>query len=196
MTPRWISVVLFAICCLAGAGQAAAQQGYTIREVEVKQEPFTDAATLATLPEKAIVTITKRQGGWMQITSAQANGWIRMLSVRLGEPGGSASTKSSSSSGGSWFASLFSLGRSSSSGAAVTTGVRGLDKEQITNATPNFAEVQKMQSYTVSKDKAQQFGQGDPRLGTQSIDYLEKPSGSFGSSGESTPPPGSSPFSN
>ncbi len=194
MRSRWISAVLFALLSLFVV-QAWAQQGYTIREVEVKQEPFTDAATLATLPEKAIVTITKRQGGWMQITSAQANGWIRMLSVRLGEPGGSASTKSSSS-GGSWFASLFSLGRSSSSGAAVTTGVRGLDKEQITNATPNFAEVQKMQSYTVSKDKAQQFAGSDPRLGTQSIDYLGKPSGSFGSSGESTPPPGSSPFSN
>lgn len=196
MTPRWISAVLFTVCCLAGAGQALAQQGYTIREVEVKQEPYTDAATVATLPEKTIVTITKRQGGWMQVTSAQANGWIRMLSVRLGEPGGAAATPSSSS-GGSWFASLFSLGRSSSSGAAVTTGVRGLDKEQITNATPNFAEVQKMESYTVSKDKAQQFAGSDPRLGTQKIDYLGAPSGSFGGSGgDSTPVPGSSPFSN
>ena len=73
MRSRWISAVLFALLSLF-AFQAWAQQGYTIREVEVKQEPFTDAATLATLPEKAIVTITKRQGGWMQITSAQANG--------------------------------------------------------------------------------------------------------------------------
>lgn len=194
MRSRWTSAVLFAVLSLAAA-QAWAQQGYTIREVELKQEPFTDAATLATLPEKTSVTITKRQGGWMQITSTPGNGWIRMLSVRLGEPGGTAST--SSSSGGSWFASLFSLGRSSSSGAAVTTGVRGLDKQQITNATPNLAEVQKMQAFTVSKDQAQQFAGGDPRLGTQKIDYLAKPSGSFGSSsGSSTPPPGSSPFSN
>jgi len=194
MRSRWISVVLFAVASLLAA-QAWAQQGYTIREVDLKQEPFTDAATLATLPEKTTVTITKRQGGWMQITSGQGNGWIRMLSVRLGDPGGTASTRSGGSS--SWFASLFSLGRSSNSGAAVTTGVRGLDKEQIANAAPNFGEVQKMESYTVSQDKARQFAGGNPRLGTQSIDYLAAPSGFFGgSSGGGTPPPGSSPFSN
>jgi len=86
--------LLFVACFLVGLGHAWAQQGYTIREVDVKKEPFNDAATLAKLPENTQLTITKRQGAWMEVTSVKANGWIRMLSVRLGEPGGAGSAKS------------------------------------------------------------------------------------------------------
>ena len=65
----------------------AAETGYTLKATEVKDKPFLDADTLATLPEKTTVEILTRQGAWMQIKTADAKqGWIRMLSVRLGSP--------------------------------------------------------------------------------------------------------------
>jgi hypothetical protein len=65
----------------------AAETGYTLKATEVKDKPFLDANTLATLPEKTTVEILTRQGAWMQIKTADAKqGWIRMLSVRLGSP--------------------------------------------------------------------------------------------------------------
>ena len=65
----------------------AAETGYTLKATEIKDKPFLDATTLATLPEKATVEIVTRQGAWMQIKTVDAKqGWIRMLSVRLGSP--------------------------------------------------------------------------------------------------------------
>jgi hypothetical protein len=106
-----------------------------------------------------------------------------MLAVRMGSPG---ETRSSG------LGSLFGIPRSGSSGASVTTGVRGLDKEQIQNAQPNFAELQKMQGFGVSRQDAQAFAGGDPRLASQRVDYL---TGSSALGAPAAPVPGSSPFS-
>jgi hypothetical protein len=174
-----------ALVLALGCGVAAAQSGYTIRDVAVKKEPYDDAATVGKLAEKAPVEVTKRLGGWLEIKSSTLTGWVRMLSVRMGSPG-------ETRSGSSGLGSLFGIGRSGSSGASVTTGVRGLDKEQIQNAQPNFAELQKMQGFGVSRQDAQAFAGGDPRLASQPVDYL---TGSSAAAVPSTPPPGSSPFS-
>ena len=155
---------LFFLSC----GLAWAQAGYTIREVEMKREPFDDAATVAKLAEKTPIEITRRQGAWMEVKSGQAAGWIRMLSVRMGAAG-------EARSGSSGLGALFNIGRTGSSGATVTTGVRGLDKEEIRNAKPNLAELQKMQGYAASRQDAERFAAGEPRLASQRVEYLRPP---------------------
>jgi hypothetical protein len=164
---------------------AWAQSGYTIRDVAVKQEPYDDAATVGKLAEKAPVEVTRRLGGWLEVKSGSLTGWVRMLSVRMGSPGATRS-------GSSGLGSLFGIARSGSSGASVTTGVRGLDKEQIQNAQPNFAELQKMQGFGVSRQDAQAFAGGDPRLASQQVEYL---TAGAAATAPATPVPGSSPFS-
>ncbi len=181
-----MKVFVTALALALGCGVATAQSGYTIRDVTVKKEPYDDAATVGKLAERAPVEVTKRLGGWVEIRSSAVNGWVRMLSVRMGSPGGTRS-------GSSGLGSLFNIARSGSSGAAVTTGVRGLDKEQIQNAQPNLAELQKMQGFAVSRQDAQAFAGGDPQLTSQRVDYLAAPS-AFGAPA-ATPVPGSSPFS-
>ncbi|MEO8007392.1 MAG: hypothetical protein ABI728_02580 [Betaproteobacteria bacterium] len=49
----------------------AAPSGYALKATEVRDKPFLDATTLATLPEKTSVDILTRQGGWMQIKAPQ-----------------------------------------------------------------------------------------------------------------------------
>ncbi len=178
-------VTAFALALALGCGVAAAQSGYAIRDVAVKQEPYDDATTVGKLAEKAPVEVTRRQGGWLEVKSSNLTGWVRMLSVRMGSPGGTRS-------GSSGLGSLFGIARSGASGAAVTTGVRGLDKEQIQNAQPNFAELQKMQGFGVSAQEAQAFAGGNPRLAPQRLDYL---TASPAAAASDTPVPGSSPFS-
>jgi hypothetical protein len=175
-----VSLLVFALGC----GLAWAQSGYTIRDVAVKQEPYDDAATVGKLAEKAPVEVTKRQGGWLEVKSANLTGWVRMLSVRIGSPGAVRS-------GSSGLGSLFGFARSGSTGASVTTGVRGLDKEQIQAAQPNFAELQKMQSYGVSKQDAQAFAAGNPALASQRVEYLTAPAAADAPAS----PPGASSFS-
>jgi hypothetical protein len=180
-----------ALVLALGCGVAVAQPAYTVRDVAVKKEPYDDATTVGKLAERAQVEVTKRLGGWVEIRSTTVSGWVRMLSVRMGSPG-------ETRTGSSGLGSLFGFARSGGSGASVTTGVRGLDKEQIQNAQPNLAELQKLQGFAVSKQDAQAFAGADPRLAPQRVDYLAAPS-AFGtpatSGAPATPVPGASPFS-
>ena len=63
---------LIALLALLIPTTYAAETGYTLKATEVKDKPFLDATTLATLPEKTTVEILMRQGAWMQIKTANA----------------------------------------------------------------------------------------------------------------------------
>jgi hypothetical protein len=159
----FLAALVFAL----GVGPAVAQEtGFAIRQTEVKKEPFSDAETVGTLAEKSQVKVLGRQGGWAQIESGLVAGWVRMLSIRM---------NSGQSSVVSGLKSLFSVARTGSSGTTVTTGVRGLDKEQIQNAKPNPEELKKLAGFAASKGDAEQFAAGDPQLKNQKVDYLPQP---------------------
>ena len=157
--------VAIAIAVLVLAAPAFAQEtGYAVRETEIKKEPYSDAQTLGTLAERAQVKVLDRQNGWMKIESGAQSGWVHMLSIRM---------DSGSSGFVSGLKSLFSVARTGSSGRTVTTGVRGLDKEDIKNAKPNPEEVKKLAGFVASRADAEKFAAGNPRLANQRIDYLQ-----------------------
>jgi uncharacterized protein YgiM (DUF1202 family) len=155
--------VAVAILVLVAAPAFAQETGYAVRETEVKKEPYIDAQTVGTLAEKAQVKVLARQNGWMQVESGSQSGWVRMLSIRM---------DSGSSGFVSGLKSLFSVARTGSSGRTVTTGVRGLDKEDIKNAKPNPEELKKLAGFAAGKVDAEQFAAGNPKLVNQKIDYL------------------------
>jgi len=86
-----------------------------------------------------------------------------MLAVRTGATEGAG--------GDSGLKHLFNVARGGSSGTAVATGVRGLDKEQIRNAQPNAAELARMAQFAASQADAERFANG-AGLAAQAIDYL------------------------
>jgi uncharacterized protein YgiM (DUF1202 family) len=153
-----------AVLLLVAAPAFAQETGYAVRETEVKKEPYSDAQTVGTLAEKAQVKVLDRQNGWTRIESGTQSGWVRMLSIRM---------DSGSSGFASGLKSLFSVARTGSSGRTVTTGVRGLDKEDIKNAKPNPEEVKKLAAFAASRGDAEKFAAGNPQLKTQKIDYLQ-----------------------
>lgn len=141
----------------------AVQVAYAVRSTEIKLLPFSDAATVATLDEKAKVNILLRQGGWVKINSGNGNGWVRMLSLR--------SDSTTKKTGDSGLQSMLNVGRSGSSGITTTTGIRGLSEEDLKNAQPNPEEFEKLQKYAVNKAKAEKFAR-DAKLKNQQLDYL------------------------
>ena len=161
---------LIAILAMLIATAYAAEIGYTLRATEVKDNPFLDANTVATLAEKTTVEIVTRQGAWMKVktTDAKQQGWIRMLSVRLGSP------DQKPQSGGSLLSALGIGSRPRpSTNSTVTTGVRGFSEEDLANAKPNAAEVEKMKSFAATPEEAAKLAASGKLAATQ-VAYFDE----------------------
>ena len=142
---------------------ALAEPATVIRATDLKQEPASDSATVSALPEQTAVDVIERKSGWMRVKSVSGEGWVRMLSLRLG---GSSAAKP----GASGVNQLFNVARTGSSGTQVTTGVRGLDAEQIANAQPNPAELAKLEKFAADRNAAEGFA-AQGKLAPASVAY-------------------------
>lgn len=158
---------LWMIGLLVWCGMAhAAETAYLVRATELKAKPFADAATVAKLEEQSKVDVLSRQASWMQVKAAAGTGWVKMLSVRMGNPGAQPAK-----SGDSGLSKIFNLATTGSSGSTVTTGVRGLSEEKLRNAQPNPADFKLMQGYAANKAEAQKFAKAG-QLKAEQMDYL------------------------
>ncbi|MFZ2301371.1 MAG: SH3 domain-containing protein [Gallionella sp.] len=150
---------------LSGALHAA-ESGTALKKDELKAEPFRDAKTVATLAAGDKVDILKKDGGWYQVKSARGKGWIRMLSIRKGE----------ARKGGSDASGVLALasGRAGTGKVVATTGVRGLNEEELKAAKFNEEELKLAESYASSKPEAAKFA-AQGKLVARPFDYLPAP---------------------
>jgi Bacterial SH3 domain len=143
---------------------ARAEPATLVRASELKATPATDAATIAELAASTPVDAGERNGGWIKVrTQAGAEGWLKLLVLRYGAAG-------AAKRGDSGISQAVNVARSGSSGTQVTTGVRGLDANDIQTARPNPAELAKMQGYAESKEGSSAFAQGG-KLRAQRVEY-------------------------
>jgi hypothetical protein len=149
-------------CSLARAGETA----YTVRATALKAKPYTDATTLEPLPEKSRVEIIVHKGSWYQVRTKGKTGWVKMLSLRLGE--------ASQKTGDTGFRTLFNVASTGSSGSTITTGVRGLSEENLLNPHPNPQALQELHGFEVGKAEAQQFARAG-KLEAEKMPYLPAP---------------------
>lgn len=152
-----------ALAC--GLAQAA-ETAYTVRATALKSKPYTDSATLEVLPEKRRVEIIVHKGSWYQVRMNGKTGWVRMLSLRLGE--------ASQKTGDTGFRTLFNVASTGSSGSTITTGVRGLSEENLLNPHPNPKALQELHGFEVGKPEAQQFARAG-KLEAEKMAYLPAP---------------------
>lgn len=160
---------LAAILLLVIPAAYAAETGYTLRATEVKDKPFLDAETVVTLPEKTTVEIVTRQGAWMQVKTKEVkSGWVRMLSVRLGSPDQKPQTSGN-------LLSAIGIGNRprTTSSSTVTTGVRGFSEEDLANAKPNPAEVERMKGFAAAPPEATDFAKAG-KLAAQEVAYFDE----------------------
>jgi hypothetical protein len=143
---------------------ALAEPAALTRATELKKEPATDAVKVADLAENTMVDAMERQGGWIRVrTQGGAEGWVKLLALRYGGPGAARP-------GDSGLSQAFNVARTGASGTQVTTGVRGLEAEQIANARPNPGELAKMGGYAADRDSAAGFA-SEARLEPRSVPY-------------------------
>ena len=131
---------------------AYAEPAITIKQVALKENAASDSKTIATLPANTTVDLVKREGAWVQLGSGSDVGWAKLFDIRLA----SAQTAPSKGGGAGGLGQVLGLASGQRS-ASVTTGVRGLDEDQIVKAQPNPQEFAKLVAFQVSKERAEQF---------------------------------------
>lgn len=142
----------------------AGETGYTYAATELKAKPFLDAGALLKLPERTPVEILARQGAWMQVKVNDKEGWLRLLSVRLGKP-------DQKNQSGNF---LTSIGFARPGGAATTTtGVRGFSEEDLKKAQPNAEQLKKMQSFAAATPDATSFA-ATGKLTSRKVTYYDE----------------------
>jgi len=155
------------ICALLLSGALyAAESGTALKADDLKKEPFRDAKTVAKLATGDKVDILKKDGGWYQVKSAKGKGWVRMLSIRKGD-----ARKGGSGAGG---VLALASGRAGTSKVVATTGIRGLNEEELKAAKFNDEELKHAESYASSKPEAAKFAVSG-KLAARAFDYLPAP---------------------
>lgn len=157
----------------AGAGLIAllaqAEPATTVRAIDLKQQPAADAATVGSLPAGSPVDLATRQGAWVQLKTEAATGWAKLFDVRLSATGGKRA------GGEDAIATTLGLATGTRT-ATVTTGVRGLDADALEHAVANPQQVQKLDGYASTPQRAQDFArQGN--LAPRSVDEPKSGSG-------------------
>jgi hypothetical protein len=157
-------------CCLGlllASGAWAGESGSALKNDTLRAEPFSDAKMAGSLNRGDKVDILERKGAWLRIKAGKSTGWVRLLSIKRGE-----ASKSSDASG------LLSVasGRAGTGQVVSTTGVRGLNEEELKSAKFNEEEVKKMEANSISADAAKKFAAGGG-LKTRKQDYLPEPKG-------------------
>jgi hypothetical protein len=155
---------------------AAQDQAFTNRDTELKERADAGSATVAALPANTAVKVMTRAGAWTQVQAAGKSGYVRVFHLRF-----PATVESSSASSGSSnpFAALGGLIGGSKQDDRVhvaTTGVRGLSKEDLKNATPDADALARMHSYRADKAQAERFAR-EGKLAEKKVDDPEAKGG-------------------
>lgn len=164
---RYFHILLVALL-LATPIAHAGESGAAVKAEELKAEPFRDAKTVGKLTTGDKVEILKKDGGWFQVKSGRGSGWVRMLSIRRGE-----ARKASAGSEVAGLAGLAS-GRTGTGRVVATTGIRGLNEEELKAAKYNEAELKLAESSLTSRAEAKKFA-ARGKLSARKLDYLPDP---------------------
>ena len=146
------------------ATPAIAAPGTIVKPTSVYAKPFLDAPVVSSLKEKAVVDILGADGAWTQVRTADGQtGWVRLLNVRPAASGSSSGVKGLLTAG--------NVVRTGSTGSTATTGAKGISKEDLDKAQPNFDEAKRLDSYRASPDDGRQYATG-ARLQAQRVEPL------------------------
>ncbi len=156
-------IIVTALLLLTHTIVLAAESGVALKVDDIRAEPFGDAKSVGKLAVSDKVEIVGKSGGWLQVSSSKGKGWVRMLSIRKGD----------AKKGANEAAGLLSLasGRAGTGKVVATTGIRGLNEEELKAAHFDENQVKLLESYAVTKVQAQKFA-NDGKLAARKVDYL------------------------
>lgn len=159
------------LCCLLSSLTFAEeiQLATVLQRSALLDAPYSDAKEITQLKAKQQVTVLQRRGGWYQVSSNGASGWLRMSRIRLGD----GTTSKPDGEGLSQTLRFLSTGRSGADGVTVATGIRGLDSADVSNAKPDHKAVEALSQFHVAPDEAKAFA-AQAQLQTQPLGYFKQ----------------------
>lgn len=161
---RTFLILILAAC----PAMAAPQEGaLIIRAGDLMAQPFIDAAKVAPVSANQPAVILERRGGWVKVEVNGKTGWLRTLNLRLAPGASTVAARPSTSVN-----RLASTLRTGSSGKTVTTGVKGLDDEDIRNASIDPEQVAKLAALAVPESSAREAA-ARKKLVENKLDYLK-----------------------
>jgi uncharacterized protein YgiM (DUF1202 family) len=162
---------LLLVASLLVSGTAlAGEAGTALKDDTLRAEPYADAASTGKIKRNDKLDILAKKGAWMQVKAGKSTGWVRLLSVKRG-----------AASGGNEAAGVLGLasGRAGTGQVVSTTGVRGLNEEDLKNAKFNEEEIKQLEANTLNADEGKSFAVAGG-LKARKLDYLPDPSKSGG----------------
>ena len=109
----------FAAAILLVSQIAAAQQVTISRDSTLQATPSTDAAAVGPVKQGTTAEVIGKQGTWVNVKTPAGTGWIFSFNVTYPSTGGSTA----------------SSGSRRPAPVTATAGIRGLEKEDMKNAT-------------------------------------------------------------
>ncbi|MFZ5723811.1 MAG: SH3 domain-containing protein [Pseudomonadota bacterium] len=162
-----LAALLLAALSLPAGSALAAENATIARDTELRAKPLNDAAVVTALKAKAAVSVLTRSGAWAQVSTADGkSGYVRLFNLRT----------SSGQKGDSGVGALASVFKTGSSGHSVSTGVKGLSEEDLTDAEPAPAEVEKLAGFQTADRDANESARL-AGLKPKAVDYLLPPDG-------------------
>ena len=154
-----LSVVLLA------AASAAAQQVTLERDSPLYAEPRLEAAQVTQLKRGASGDVIGKQGAWLNLKTAGSSGWLFSFNVRF-----QSQKAEGGDGGGSALGRVFGPRQNVNVTAAI--GIRGLDVQDLKQASFNAAQMKLLDGYTASKQAAEE-GARATGLGPEKVEYLD-----------------------
>lgn len=154
------------LVALLAAASAAAQQVTLERDSPLYAEPRLESAQVTQLKQGAAGEVVGKQGGWLNLRTPGGTGWLFSFNVRFpvqkaeaGEPGS-----------GQALGRVFGPRRN----VAVTStiGIRGLEEEDLKQASFNAGQMKLLDGFAASKQAAEE-GARAAGLAPARVEYLD-----------------------
>ena len=129
---------------------------------DLRAAPDAKSTSLLRVEKGAQVRLLVSQGGWSQISSAGHTGWVRVLSVRK------------QGNDGIELSDLGALGNKPQGKVVAVAGTRGLDEKQLSQASYDAAEIERLRGYVSSRQEAEQFARA-AGLHARVMSYIAAP---------------------
>ena len=155
---------------LVVAGPVAAQKVTLERDSTLYGEPRLESTQVAQLRQGVTGEVIAKQGAWLNLKTAAGTGWLFSFNVRFQSDSAEGSSSSSGSGSGSALGRVFAPRQRVS--VTSTIGVRGIEEEDLKEATFNAEQIKLLDGYVATKEAAEKGARG-AGLSRVNVDYLD-----------------------
>lgn len=153
-----------AVSLLLSVLPAAAQQVTLERDSPLYAEPRNDAAQVAQLKQGTSGEVIGKQGAWLNLKTAGGSGWLFSFNVRF-----QGQKAEGGDGGGPALGRVF--GPRQKVNVTATIGVRGLEEEDLKQASFNAGQMKLLDGFAASRQAAEERARATG-LAPEKVDYL------------------------